>query len=344
MDEYTFDDALTGSAVRCEFPGLETVVVRGAQDTPSCTSLFFPGCSFINFGLPLVETVHQKLVDAGRVEGISLLCCGKILSFEPDGDAVRASFEVQLRESMIAAGVERIVAACPNCVVALRAALAVDVRTSAIEVVALPGELAEIGCSIDAVKASDLVSRVSGCGVRDARVCVHDSCPDRETGEFADGLRALLPAELLVQTSHERERSFCCGSLLRAAGKPFVADAMAVRHGEEAQGVDAAGIITSCMSCAYQLSVSQRAVPVFHYLELLCETRICWEEADTFMKLRFLFDDVLGATQEGTSRSFAALAVSKGDDGAKADVGVDNAAGLTQGEQTGVSLPKEGAL
>lgn len=71
------------------------VVPAAESSTPvrmsrAAASLFFPGCSFINYGLPLVQV--NTPADAGRVDGISLLCCGKILSYEP-GDAVRASFE-----------------------------------------------------------------------------------------------------------------------------------------------------------------------------------------------------------------------------------------------------------
>lgn len=316
MEQYQFEDALTGTSVTCGFPQLEAVVTPGSGEPRRCASLFFPGCSLINYGLPLVQAVHNTLADAGCVDGVSLLCCGKILSYEPDGDAVRASFEDQLRDSLVAAQVERVVAACPNCVMALRAALAADERTAHVEVVALPAVLADLGYRIDEDAARRMVAREAGLDPAEVKVCVHDSCPDRDTGEFADGLRALLPGGLVVETDHIRKRSYCCGSLLRAAGKPFVADAMAQRHGEEAQSVEATAIVTACMSCSFQLTVSQSAVPVFHYLELLYDWRINWEGADLYMKLRFLFDDALGAVEgTGGSRTFAALdAPTEGED------------------------------
>lgn len=308
MDEYTFDDALTGSVVTCGFPGLETVAVRGADEARCCASLFFPGCSFVNFGLPLVKAVYDTLLEAKQVEGLSLLCCGKILAYESDGVAVRASFEDQLRESVVEAGVERIVAACPNCVVALRDALAVDERTTHVQVVALPTLLAQMGYRIDAVAASALVAEAAGCDPSGVKIRIHDSCPDRATGEFADGLRELLPYSLVAEAAHVRKRSFCCGSLLRAAGKTSAADTQAQRHGEEAQRVDAAAIVAACMSCVFQLSTAQAAVPVFHYLELLYNWRISWEYADAYMKLRFLFDDATEADDEGLgNRAFVGL-------------------------------------
>ncbi|MEA5018804.1 MAG: heterodisulfide reductase-related iron-sulfur binding cluster [Gordonibacter sp.] len=308
MEHYTFDDALTGSSVTCGFPQLDAVVTRDVAKSDRCTSLFFPGCSFLNYGLPLVQAVYQTLIDEGLVDGISLLCCGKILSYEPEGDNVRASFEVQLRDRLAKVGVKRIVAACPNCVVALRAALSGDERTASIEVTALPVELAQRGYRIEMADAVSMVKDVAGCEAADVRMSVHDPCPDRDTGEFADGLRALMPADLMVEGPHVRKRSYCCGSLLRACGKPFVADAMAQRHGEEARSLEAVALVTACMSCAFQLSVAQSTVPVFHYLELLYHWRIAWEDAYAYLKLRFLFDEALGAVEaSGSSRTFASL-------------------------------------
>ena len=62
----------------------------------------------------------------------------------------------------------------------------------------------------------------------------------------------------------------------RAAGKLEAADKQARRHGEEAEAAGAAAVVTACVSCAFQLSTAQRAVPVFHYLELLYDWRVDW--------------------------------------------------------------------
>ncbi len=278
----------------------------GAVDAHmACPSLFFPGCSLINYGLPLVKAVYDLLAEAGRVEGLSLLCCGKILSYEPDGQRVRAEFEQQMREHVVRAGVRRIVAACPNCVAALRAALACDERTAGVQVVALPQELADMGYRIDEEVLRRMVSAEAPVVPEEVTVCVHDSCPDREAGEFADGTRALRPEGGLTEAAHIRSKSFCCGSLARAAGKTEAAEKQARRHGEEAEAAGAAAIVTACVSCAFQLSVAQQAVPVFHYLELLYDWRIDWTHADLYMKLRFLFDDA--SDEESSGRAFVGL-------------------------------------
>ena len=323
MEDYVFEDVLAGSTVTCGFPGLDTRVA--AADGPRrARTLFFPGCSLINYALPLVKAVYDLLAQAGRVEGISLLCCGKILSFEPDGKAVRAAFEDELCAHVAAAGVERIVAACPNCVAALRGALAEDERTAGVEVVPLPLELEALGYRVDAEVAKRLLAAELEAGAAFYEVCaegarpplrfsVHDSCPDRATGEFADGLRALMPAELAVEPAHARRSSQCCGSLVRAAGHADKALEQSQARGAEAVAAGGSAIVAACVSCSFLLSVSQWRVPVFHYLELLFDWRVDWAHASQYMKLRFLFDDVPDA--EASGRAFVGL--EGADDGCK---------------------------
>lgn len=69
---YAFDDALTGSSITCDYPGLQTLMVERSDEPNTCASLFFPGCSLINYGLPLVQSVYDLLKSAGEVDGISL--------------------------------------------------------------------------------------------------------------------------------------------------------------------------------------------------------------------------------------------------------------------------------
>ena len=139
-------------------------------------------------------------------------------------------------------------------------------------------------------------------------LCTHDSCPDRGEGEFADGLRAMLPEGSFVDPAHSRRRSLCCGSSPRAAGKFEAADKIARRNGEEAVEVGADAIVTACMSCVFQLNMAQPYVQALHFLELLYSWRIDWARVGGWMKYRFLFDETLGVVREGGSeRSFKGL-------------------------------------
>ncbi len=305
MEDYVITDALTGDTVAFDYTTGDAYLKCSGQPQTSCTALFFPGCSFINYAMPLVSAVYDTLTTQGLVDGISVLCCGRILSYEPNGDVLRDTLEQQLRDRLAQMHVSRIVTACPNCLKALREAFAFDERVSSIEIVPLSRVLADYGYRIDRNKAAALIL---GDPEAPLLLCAHDSCPDRDTGEFADGLRDLMPEGLLGDPVHCRARSLCCGSLPRAAGKFEAADELARRNGQEALDIGAHAIVTACMSCVFQLTMAQNAVPAVHYLELLYEWRIDWSSVGGWMKLRFLFDDMLGVIDAKESgRAFKGL-------------------------------------
>lgn len=328
METYVFEDVFAGTQVECEFPGLATVVREAAESHTVEKSVFFPGCSFLNYGMPLVQAVYNTLHDAGEVDGISLLCCGKILSYEPDGAELRLTFENQLIERLVEVKCERLVCACPNCVKALRDAFGRDPRMANVKIEVLPEVLCRLGYRVDPATAQAIFARRVAedkwyseeitdeatfyeemNSAPTAKFAVHDSCPDRTYGEFADSTRAILPAELWVDPEHCRKTSICCGSLPRAAGKFEQADRCAIMNGEEAIAAGANAIITPCVSCVFQLTMVQKLVPVFHYLELLYNWPIDWRTADQYMKLRFLFDETLGAIDVRGNRNFQELDV-----------------------------------
>ncbi len=305
MEDYVITDALTGDTIAFDYTTGDAYLKDSGQPRPSCTTLFFPGCSFINYAMPLVAAAYDTLLSNDQANGISVLCCGKILSYETNGEVLRDAHEQQLRDSLAQTDITRIITACPNCMKALREAFAFDERVSSIEIVPLCRVLADLGYCIDRNKAAALLL---GDSEAPLLLCAHDSCPDRDTGEFADGLRDIMPEGLLGDPAHCRARSLCCGSLPRAAGKFEAADELAGRNGQEALDIGADAIVTACMSCVFQLSMAQNAVPVVHYLELLYEWRIDWSNVGAWMKLRFLFDEVLGVVNaEESERAFKGL-------------------------------------
>ena len=311
MEDFEFVDALTGDLIVQNYATGELSLQRDAEPVDA-TSIFFPGCSMINYAMPLVQAVYNTLLQHGEVDGISLLCCGKILSYEPNGDVLRPAFESQLRDHLIASNIKRIVCACPNCVKALREALALDERTKDIELAILPQVLADLGYRVDAGTTARLLKGDEGAAVL---LCTHDSCPDREYGQFADGLRAILPEGLWADPAHCRRHSICCGSLPRAAGKIEAADKCADTCGTDAVAVEADAIVTACMSCTFQLNMAQHHVPAVHFLELLYDWRVNWASVGQWMKVRFLFDDTLGVTEREASsgRTYAGLSATTSD-------------------------------
>lgn len=297
-------DALTGSAVARD--GYAYALLDEADRThahASVRSLFFPGCSVVNFAPSLMDKAYATLAGAGEADGISLLCCGKLLAFEPEADTICPAFEANLCDALAAIGVKRIIAACPNCAAELRRVMAKDERTATIEVAALPEVLASCGAAIDGAAAEAFFER-NGIPFAGAspKLAVHDSCPDRKDGLFAHGTRALLPADLVVEMEHNRASSRCCGSLAKAAGKVEAATRQAERRGAEGASAGADAIVTACMSCASQLSSFQTELPVIHYLELLYDERIDWATLPPYLQVRFLFETHAG------KRDFCGLA------------------------------------
>lgn len=296
MNGTTYEDALTDASIT--LCGDSCMCAPSPDQTPHrSTTLFFPGCSFMNNAQSIMRDVFNDLRAADPSCGITLLCCGKILEFETGGKAIRDDFEMQLVERCISKRVRKIIAACPNCVHELRAAFARYHSEYEIEIVALPYALAASGKRIQAQAAMQFMNAESpDCkqASKPVRFAVHDSCPDRALGEFAQATRSLFAPDMLVETAHNRKKSLCCGSLANSAGNYDAGDRLAHLHGEEGVQAGAAALVTSCMSCAHQLSVLQDALPVFHYLELLYETRIPWRAMPATTQTRFLFESLEG--------------------------------------------------
>ena len=162
--------------------------------------------------MPLVSAVYDTLVERGAVDGISLLCCGKILSYEADGAELMKSFQLQLCDHLADTGIKRIVAACPNCVKALREGLALDERCAGVEVAVLPRVMAHLGIASIAMRR---LYWVKGDASAPLVPCTHDSCPDRGEGEFADGLRAMLPEGLVRRPCSTAGGARCAAARLR---------------------------------------------------------------------------------------------------------------------------------
>ncbi len=289
MDEFRFLDVLAGREVFVSSDGTTARAAAVAQPDAACESLFFPGCSLVNYAPALVAVLADYLADAGTATSTSLLCCGKILDYEQDGRRRRDAFDERLRKAVSKAGVRRFVVACPNCAAALRRAF--DGVDDAPEVAALPRVLAEMGCRIDEA-AVRLVLAAKGVSLpegRTVRLWVHDSCPDRGVGDFARGVRALLP-EGSVANDDPAQSAGCCGSTARAAGKEQAALAAGRRRAEAAANAQADALTTACMSCAASLTMAQNDLPVVHYLELLCDYPLDWRSLARPMALRFLLE------------------------------------------------------
>lgn len=288
MEEFHFTDALTGHAVALAADGSQVRLSEG-EDRPAARAIFFPGCSLLNYAPALVAVLADYLADIGVADGVSLLCCGKILDFEEDGARRREVVDGRMREAVAASGAQRIVAACPNCAAALRQALGEGPEAVA-EVVALPTALAEAGCAVDDGAAARVLAAKGAAPEGDLRLWVHDSCPDAGGFEFGRGVRALVGERALAE-GNRAPASRCCGSTARAAGRYDAALSQGARRAEVAASFGACALVTACMSCAASLAQAQQIMPVVHYLELLCDYPLDWRALARPMDVRLLLED-----------------------------------------------------
>lgn len=277
---YRFDDVLLDAALEIVTDPQVGAVSAGARGPETCETLFFPGCSLLNYAPQLAASTYRLLRDAGVVDGISLVCCGKLLRYEPDAGNVVASYESDFIEDCRRHGVRDIVCACPNCYDTIsRMFQAGDVDD--ISVTALPEAMLGVG-------ADGMIARQT---VMEGVPALHDSCPDRRYGVFASSVRKLLPEDMYTEMGHNRSSSHCCGSRVRASGHEEKARECAARRVDEARESGGCGVITYCMSCASWLSANSDA-DIYHYLELVFDTRVEWGDLPDHLSLRLLVGDV----------------------------------------------------
>jgi Fe-S oxidoreductase len=186
------------------------------------------------------------------VLGFTDLCCGKPLAsigLESRNDQLQRYLLSKLR----AAGASRIVTVCANCHSNLAGNL------EGIEIISLYRLLQEAGV------------RVSGT----QSLTIHDSCADRESGEFGADLRVLFGDHPVLEMEHSGRDTICCG----AGGiVPLVdPDLCLSRTRTRVDEFDRSGascMVTSCMACSRRLSPLAQNGQVRHCLELVFNLRI----------------------------------------------------------------------
>lgn len=281
MNAITFEDALLEETI--SFMGDSTSIEQHEDEEIKVTeSLFFPGCSFLNSSIELIEEVYQTLRSDHQADGITLLCCEKPLDYKSGMQEIKEAFSKRFRESLISHGVKRIITACPNCFYELGKVCSQDAQTKEIEICGLPHVLFDCGHIVPASVSESLFP-----------IAVHDACSDRGSGYYADSVRRLFSAEHLTELEHSRGRSTCCGSIPRAAGKQDLAAKDARTIFTEAKQAEANALVTTCMSCSRLLVKSKAGAKsdtsVYHYLELVYGRRVDWKATPEHLILRFRY-------------------------------------------------------
>lgn len=247
--------------------------------------LFFPGCTLSTYAPRLTRTAYYWLQQQGMDIGLNEQCCG--LTLESIGLFERHSQYIdRLGKEFTDAGVKQIVTACPNCFYHLQG------KFEGTEVLSLYQLLVDAGISIAAM---------------DGAVTVHDSCPDRFSGQIGDSVRTLLDENMLVEMSHNKESTICCG----AGGLVSMVDAQlsnqrAETRLDEIQQSSTNYCVSACMGCvkrleSVQAKLSENKVDkekplsqlqVVHILELVFNLRI--DHEDLQQQLELMWQDKRG--------------------------------------------------
>ncbi len=226
-------------------------------------NLLFVGCAYASSAdmrrrlASLVRVLVAAGLDIG-VLGDAEPCCRSFNLALGDRDG----FEEHALENIdlfCSTGAERVIAACPHCLQALRDEYgkAMDLKVSH------PAELLAKALKKKALRFE---------GEKALKAAYHDPCMLGRWCEVYEQPRRLLaavPGLELLEFQRNRENSWCCGAGggVRAA-KPDLAAWTAAERMEEAKAVGAEAIVTACPHCEDHFSASG-SLPVYDLFEVL---------------------------------------------------------------------------
>jgi|YelNatPaOPRAMG01_1025707.scaffolds.fasta_scaffold01530_5 Fe-S oxidoreductase len=213
---------------------------------------FLPGCSMSCYSPEATLKVYEKLeekLDAGLVD----LCCGKPLS--DAGLAERAlKWLVRLESYLKSKGCEKIITACPKCYYHLQSMF--QGRFEVLTVYEVLGELLKEG--LDSFNS---------------KIAIHDSCPDRFKGHFATHVRKLFNNEQVLEMSHSRNRTICCGSGgMVSCFNPYLSAMASSRRVMEFLEAGADLMVVYCYTCAQIFWVTMPKIETKHVLDIALKT------------------------------------------------------------------------
>lgn len=263
-----FYDALTDSDISMSVS--DGKFSQQASNQKPCNTLFFPGCSLLNDAPELVSKTYQFLHTRNMVDGITSLCCGKILLLNPNANKeeyqlLMDNFIQSIREHKV----RKIITACANCMIQLNNIFKEHKLCDGVEVVSLTNVLHDMGVKISI--EDDLA--------------VFDSCVDRKPQAFGEPLRKILDAPKICEIQYTPDTGYCCGALQQARGDIEGMKIAAKARGEEGAQTGANVMLASCMSCSRILNFQQSSIEVRHYLEYLFDDKIDWSKANYHMSV-----------------------------------------------------------
>ena len=222
----------------------------------NCPRLFVPGCH-MSAGFPeLTKKVTSYLKEKDIADGMTAICCGNPL-YASGQYREFEDYIVKIDRLYKEHWVKVITTPCPSCYDFNRRIQQMGFLEG-IEVHCLSQDLVEKGIRIKRKAFPEAYT-----------VSVHDSCPDRKNGIFAESIRALYREFEIRELPHIKDNSLCCGSggLVPMYSSDIAQEGKALKLKDYEQ-TRSDCVITTCFNCYKGL---RQILPVHQYLEDLME-------------------------------------------------------------------------
>jgi len=256
VNEYNYlfpDRPVTVMSLFREFYGIDYAGLN--MSVPSETA-FLPGCTMFTYSPELTKKVYAMLAEKYRNPLLLEDCCGLPMyqiGLPARGDGIKK----RLRAKIAALGVKRLIVACPNCYYQFKK----EPLFRGVDVITV----------YEVLHDYFIPNRGSnGCSVI---YTVHDSCPDRFQGVFAQQVRAALDQVgcRRVEMKHHGPNSVCCGSSGQLEHfRPEWAKEHHLQNIEEAAAAGANVLLAYCQACVLNIGdAADQRIKVKHVLNVL---------------------------------------------------------------------------
>lgn len=228
------------------------------KENRECRRLFVPGCHMAAGFEELTKKVTVFLEKEDIVDGMTSICCGNPLY----AAGLYKEFKeyIEKMDSLYKAHqVKEMITPCPSCYDFNKRVQGMG-YLQGIEIKCLSRELADHHIKIKRNAFPEAY-----------KISIHDSCPDRKNGIFADSIRELYQDFEIEELPHIRENTLCCGcgGLVPPYSKEISEEGKELKQ-KDFQETDSDCVITTCFNCYKGL---QPILPVHQYLEDLMEGR-----------------------------------------------------------------------
>lgn len=218
-----------------------------------CANGFFPGCVMQTYSPELVNEVYKHLKDNWGDISLITDCCG--LPLEQLGLEARAnSFSSRLLDKLTKLKIRNLIIACPNCYYLLKHKLAnSNIKLLTVYEGLAPAKLPQSP---------------------DQEITIHDSCPDRHEGIFAEQARQALTLKgyTVKELPNCKEMAICCGSGGQVTHfRPDLADQLVAQRWQELEQNPASIVAAYCLGCVLNLAKVPNSKKVQHVLNLLLD-------------------------------------------------------------------------